>query len=411
MNRRIASVALIALILRLGAVRLTPSELYGDAEEYASLGKHLRFRGIYSMGGVRHWGHPPAEPQDGRLVSSTWRMPGLPLIFAALWGGDPQQPPTRRVQIFNAFCGTATAVLTAAVTGSALAGGVVAVWPLAIASDAAPYSEALFTVLMMIGLWLWNRRQPRSAGIALGMAALTRVAMLPCVVLLLFVSLLKIRRRREYLIVAVSGLLMLSPWMIRNSLVFHEFIVLAVAGSGTNLLAGTIPVPLFTGGSPWQRYNADPEFYRVTRGDWDDYATERLARVSGFRSIAAHPFRWIAARFVQYPRLLVYIGEQWYLRSWMIRPVKIVCIFLSLGLVILAFIGAYSARRDFEVLMFPAVLLVAMLAMHIPMLVETRLGAPLVPLWVVFAYQVKWPAEKRSPKLAGGTSSLASGSA
>ena len=385
MNRRIASVALIALVLRLGAVFSTPPELTGDAEEYASLGRHLRFRGVYSMGGVRHWGHPPAEPPDGRLVPSTWRMPGFPLVFAVLWGGDPKQPPTRRVQVFNAFCGSATAALTSAVTGSALAGVVVAVWPLTVATDTAPYSEALFTVLMMIGLWLWKRRRVRSAGIALGLAALTRVAMLPCLMLLPFVSLLRIPRRREYLIVAFSGLLTFSPWVIRNAILFHKFIPMAVAGSGTNLLAGTIPVPLFTGGSPWQRYMADPEFYRVTHGDWDDYETERLLRVSGFRSIAAHPFRWISARVAQYPRLLVYIGEQWYLRPWMIRPVKIACIFLSVGLVTLAFIGSYSARRDFEPLILPAVLLAAILAMHLPMMVETRLGAPLVPLWVVFA--------------------------
>jgi hypothetical protein len=261
----------------------------------------------------------------------------------------------------------------------------VAAWPLAVAIDTYPLSEALFTVLLMIGLWLWKRRRVKSAGIALGLAALTRVAMLPCLMLLAFVSLLRIPRRREYLIVAFSGLLMLSPWVIRNAIVFHEFIPMAAAGSGINLLAGTIPAPFFTGGSPWQRYMADPEFYRVTHGDWDDYETERLARVSAFRRIAAHPFRWISARPAQYARLLVYVGEEWYLRPWMIWPVKIACIFLSVGLVTLAFSGAYSARRDFEPLILPAVLLAAMLAVNFPLLGETRLLAPLVPLWVVFA--------------------------
>jgi len=128
MNRRIAAVALIAFVLRLAAVFSAPPALYGDSEEYASLGRHLRFNGAYSMGGVRHWGHPPAEPPDGRLVPSTWRMPGFPLVFAALWGSDPKQPPTRRVQVFNALCGSVTAALTASITASTLAGVVVAVF-------------------------------------------------------------------------------------------------------------------------------------------------------------------------------------------------------------------------------------------------------------------------------------------
>lgn len=381
----LAAVALLALIVRLGVVFSTPPKLEGDAEEYASLGEHLRFRAVYSMGGMRRWGHPPTEPSDGRLVPSTWRMPGFPLAFAALWGGDPKQPPTRRVQVFNAICGSTTATLAAAVTGSPLAGLVVAVWPLTVATDTVPYSEALFIVLMMIGLWLWRRRRVRSAGIVLGLGALTRVAMLPCLTLLLLVSLLKIPRRREYLMVAISGLLTLSPWVIRNAIVFHKFIPMAAAGSGTDLLAGAIPLPLFTGGSPWQRYMADPAFYKVTHGDWDDYETERRARVLGFHRIASHPFRWILVRVRQYPRLLIYIGEPWHFRPSIVWPLKIACIFLSVGLVSFALVGAYSMRSNPEPLILPAVLLAAMLAMHLPMMVEARLGAPLVPLWVVFA--------------------------
>jgi hypothetical protein len=312
-------------------------------------------------------------------------MPGFPLVFAALWGSDPQQPPTRRVQVFNALCGSVTAALTASITASTLAGVVVAVWPLSVATDAAPLSETVFTALLMVGIWLWKRRRVKSAGVALGLAALTRIAMLPCLMLLLFVPLLRLPRRREYLTVALFGLLTFSPWVIRNAIVFHKFVPMATAASGINLLAGTIPQSLFTGGSPWARFAADPEFYRITHGDWDDYETERLSRASAFGRIAAHPLRWISLRIAQYPRFLIYIGEQWYLRPWTIRPVKIACISLSIGLIALAFAGAFSARRDFEALLPTAVLLMAMLAVHLPSLVDARLGSPLIPLWAVFA--------------------------
>ena len=383
-RRRLVLVAVVALLFRSVAIWSSPAELTGDAEEYAALGKHLRFDGVFSMGGPRSWGHHPNDPADGRLAPSAWRPPGFPLVFAALWGNDPNRPPTRRVQVFNAVCGTTTAVLTVSIAGSVFPGLVVAAWPLMIQADVDPYSEALFDVLLMGGLWLWMRGFLKSAGIVLGLGSLTRITLFPCLLLFLFVSCWRAPRRRGCLTVAVFGLLTISPWIIRNEIVFREFIPVAIAGSGTNLMAGTIFVPLFSGAALYARFNADPEFSKITHGNRDDVETERLMRGAGIRRIVAHPFRWVAIRIAQYPRLLLDNGEHWY-RPGLVWPIKIVTLGLSTALVMAGLIGLYSVRYDLQRWLPALLLLAGTLALHAPILVVARLGAPLIPLWAVFA--------------------------
>lgn len=129
-------------------------------------------------------------------------------------------------------------------TCAILAGGVLTAFdPLLLAQAVLPMTETLAACLLTLGLYqLVNRRNLRS-GLVFGLASLSRPSLLACVGLILVSRFWPISRhtlRRQVvdcMQVGVAVLLVLSPWAVRNWMIFGEAVWTTTHGGYTFALA------------------------------------------------------------------------------------------------------------------------------------------------------------------------------
>jgi 4-amino-4-deoxy-L-arabinose transferase-like glycosyltransferase len=103
-------------------------------------------------------------------------------------------------------------------------------------------TETLFSFLLMLAIFYWGRGRSVIAGIAFGLATLTRPTMLPFLLMLPAISLLPGCRAawRRHLMILLVALAVSSIWLVRNAVTFGRFIPIAASGWGINLLCGTM---------------------------------------------------------------------------------------------------------------------------------------------------------------------------
>lgn len=374
----------MAAALRLIVAFQQPPVLVGDAEEYAAIGRHLRFDHQFSFGAVRRWGHPPIDDPAGHLEPTAFRAPLLPAAIAALWWTPRDRPPVRAIQVMNALAGGLTVVFTFLVAERFARGwlpiaaaGIVAVFPLAVESDAAPLSEALFTMLLMAGLLCWLRQRMTVAGALFGLASLTRVTLLPVLAVLTVAGVVPAFRKYRLLPMVAAAWLVIAPWTIRNALVTHRFVPVAIAGSGTNLLFGTIWVRPFGGRDLYSTYLADADVRAILAEAPDDATAEQRMQPVAIRRILAAPARWVFVRLAQFPRLLITASAG-------SPAAKLGAVAGDIALMVLAAVGIYRRRGSWQG-EWVLITLILMLLVYFPIMAEHRLAAPLVPLLAVYA--------------------------
>ncbi len=219
----LAALLLLALALRLGWVLLIDPEPKlegGDGPFYLHLGDQIaRGRGL-------RYGEPVA------VVG--------PVYPAYLAGMQMLLGPERVVvaaRVGQSFIGVALATLLFALgrcwkgpQAGLMAAGLVAVDFRFIVESGSIYTESLLTTLLMFGLWLYVLSLERDrplwwvlAGAVIGAAALTRgvVQLLP-LALLMHLRVKRTGRRlwRAWGLLLAGFALVVSPWMIRNWLIF-----------------------------------------------------------------------------------------------------------------------------------------------------------------------------------------------
>lgn len=233
----------LALLLRVaGAIAIDwryPTFLFGDSNSYWDLGRDL------SRGGPYEYGWEGAR---------CFRTPGYPAILAPLfwlW----QEPPLLAARLWGAILGTVVVGLIIRLgwrLGSprigSLAGWLAALHPELIISSALVLSETTFEVLLALQCLCWVSRDRVSEtpqkrklhfllplGLFAGLAVLVRpswAAALPIWFLALClesrdasgsVISLKLRCRRALVFGFVAALVM-SPWWIRNALLYETWI-------------------------------------------------------------------------------------------------------------------------------------------------------------------------------------------
>jgi 4-amino-4-deoxy-L-arabinose transferase-like glycosyltransferase len=231
-----------ALALRLVvALAWAPSPV-ADAADYDRLARGL----VEGRGYVSPSGQPTA-----------WRPPLYPGFVAAVYAVAGEHPEA--VRVAQAVVGAASAalvyVLAFGLLGSGpawLAGGLAAVDLASVFSVSRLLSEALFTFLLVLSVALVVRalgtsgRRSRAwalgGGLALGLGALTRGALVLYPVALVPVWLLARRGSGRALLAVVFGfVLAISPWTIRNERALHAFVPVATQG-GLTLWAGNHPL-------------------------------------------------------------------------------------------------------------------------------------------------------------------------
>jgi 4-amino-4-deoxy-L-arabinose transferase-like glycosyltransferase len=230
-RRAIAAIAVLALVLRLAFIAARDRPLVSDEIDYDRLGWTLASTGHYT--------------DDG--APTAYRPIGYPALVAGVYAVAGHRPGA--VTILQAFVDAASTVLLFVLAGGGrlglLAAGLWAAFPLAILYTDLLMPETAFTAILLAAACLTRRAFPSTALRALTLGALVGTAALlrPAAFLLIAALPLAFRvegtRITRAWVVLAGVLLVVGPWIVRNSIVLRY--PGPVTSTGANLLIGKHP--------------------------------------------------------------------------------------------------------------------------------------------------------------------------
>jgi len=198
-----------------------------DGQEFMSLARNIARHGRFTQDE-----NPPFHPD-------TWRCPGYPLLLAACVGilGDTAIGPILLQQVLAVGSAGLLVLIASRWTSPRRAGLIGLLWLLD------PYrgyytlwilSETWFVLLLLLGLWVWQRwmdhRTPVDllmVGVIAGFAILTRPIAAVLIPPILVGALVPQGRFRQRLVragtCAIGLLVPVGPWVARNKLVAGRF--------------------------------------------------------------------------------------------------------------------------------------------------------------------------------------------
>jgi 4-amino-4-deoxy-L-arabinose transferase-like glycosyltransferase len=254
---------LLALTVRLAATAVVGFSTlgFGDARIYLFAARTLAQTGQYP-----HRTDPPL-----------FRPPGYPAFLVVSTLGQPDRVALAKVA--NSIVGSLTALLLAWLSARifrrralAIATGVAAAvhptfWLMATEIQSEPLFLFFFLsagLLLLIGADRPSSNAALLAGVALGLAALTRstaLALAPFLLAPLADRRYPVRARGHLAASAVLGLVLaLAPWTIRNAMVFHELLPVNDAG-GASLY--------------WGNSRLAARYYRIrTRAEYEQWSLD-----------------------------------------------------------------------------------------------------------------------------------------
>ena len=251
----------------------------------------------------------------------------------------------------------------------------------------------LVLVFSLIAIWAVPSRSTWGfalAGVVLGLTALCRPTTFLFPVLFVAAVLIQDRKRLKQAIlpcaVFVAGFaLFITPWMIRNYVVFGHF---ELVGS----LAGE---QLYAANYGWEERDGPapmvPPEMRVKLEGRSDLERNRILMQEGFKEIVSHPLRF--AKNVAYRTLTFWtaIGmggpDFFYFSSG--RAGRETCVFVAVVniLLIAASILAFVRFRGpwTKESLIPLLLLAYFYIMHLPIIAFIRYSMPVIPFLMIFA--------------------------
>ena len=382
LNRELIALSALGLVTRLvwiSVVQFTE----GDSRQYIALAKNILFNHAFSLDETG----PPFAP-------TYIRPPLYPALMAALWWGD--SAPIMPVLILQAVAGALTVALVYLIardsfnrTVAVVAALGMALGPLSCRYSATLLTETLFTFFITLGFFLWGRKRFSWTGVAFGLAALTRPTMMPFLCILLLLILLPGWRqyRRAFITIFLVTAAVVSFWVVRNAVVFREFIPVTTSGYGTNLLYGTIETKI-VGDDVWTQVLNDP-VNRLEPGE--THMSKAIQRIK------AAPLHWLVVRAKQYPRLFmdsgdyllgsnnVPIGQALRERRWLVILTKLAFILGNALFFALAAFGIYVERKRFVPLAHITLFPIFLALVHLPMWIEARYAVPMLPLAAILS--------------------------
>lgn len=383
----------IAVIVRLFWLWWRPYPITGDPREYLTLARNLVFYHTYTLDIV-----------SNSTYDLTSRAPLYSALIAALWWGN--SAPLALVKAVQVILGSATAGLVYLLARDRfdrrvgiIAGLGMAVAPMSSYFAGAILADTLYIFLVTLGLFLWGRRRSVSAGMVFGLAALTKPTVLPFLALLPFLGLLPAWRQqwRRYLLMTGVALVVISPWVVRNTLINKRFTLVGAQGYGEMILFGAIKTPY---DDPWTTLQNHP-MVKVDEGSTDLLEVDRARARRGLNYLKDHPWDWLVVRLTnQYPRLLiddggyvldfrnVHFGDVFRNpRPFVMLLVanKFVFVVGNILLFVFAAFGFIVERARFVELSHLTLFPIALLLNYLPLWIETRHSLPLVPSIAIFA--------------------------
>ncbi len=233
-RRRLTLLALGAFLLRLAVIAAcSDAGLFADMRDYQARALHLLRHGTFYPDAF--W--PPIYPV---FLAAVYAVAGVNL-FA--------------VRLIQAGLGALSVALTFVLARrilsartSLVAAAVVAVYPALVLLPVLVLSENVFVPLVLLGLWLGQRRErhaPFLAGIALATATLTRSVGWAAIAGVA-VSLMADRQERRQItrslaLLAAGCAVVMLPWAARNAALYGRPVVVLDTASGYNFLLGNNP--------------------------------------------------------------------------------------------------------------------------------------------------------------------------
>lgn len=422
-----AGVFLLALVVRLYPAIRFPEPYrhgrgpFGDTLVYHTIAFNLYKGHGYSATPGRDTFGDDLQDRSIEYRPAIFRAPAYPLFLSIIYRiwGNPSETLTRdawraiwqKVRLIQCVLDACVCLLVLVVVRtvsstpawmSLIAAALYAVCPYPIYYTRALLTETLTTFLMAVFLLisllaLKHRRLWRLglAGVAFGGVTLSRPEYLlfaPVVAL----SLMFLNRRdprtgiAQSVAYALGAVLVISPWTIRNSLVFKKPILISAGGWGGNLYFGAVLTR--ENWSWWWRQQYPDHLFldEEERRLFLDYNTRYLTtlidgtleeineRDKAFFQLTVR--RLQKAPLLTVKRWIVKIPRLWYLDSipfYRDREASGAFVLLSLIVAAFAFVSAPPATRAPMALVW--LLMIYLTVLLIPFHVESRYSVPLMP--------------------------------
>lgn len=395
-NSNVIFLFIASFVLRTSYILWKGSWLAGDSHDYLNIAKNIAFFFSFSFG------------KDGSALTATaFRPPIYPLLISPFYRTGY---PIESILLIQIILGSATVSLAYLLakrhfgvriaTVGALA---LMIEPFTIHYTSGVMTETLFTFLVVLGVYLIDKKNWVFAGTVFGLAALTRPAIVFFLVGLVFLSIFSVwsSRRRAFFTVLIVAAATVSIWSVRNAIVFKEFIPISSTGYGYILLCGTLDVPMLSD-EGWNIVKNDSAIKQrlknIKRG-WTESAADRELFREALRRILSNPATWLRVRVKQYIRLYIdsapyilgrsnmRIGDAIQNGNWLFVAFKFLLVGRSFIAVGLALIAIFLLRNKLDKLIHIFLFPVAMMLIHIPLWTENRYLLPIVPfLCILGAY-------------------------
>lgn len=374
-----AGIMLLAFLVRgLFLVAWRPGEvLTNDAAGYDVLAMMLLERGEF---GVRP-GQPLANLQPGYPLF----LAGVYALFGHhLWAARGAQ----------ALVGALTALLAFLLgrrlfgeRAGILAAGGVALSPELVAASSLLLTEVWFAFLLSVAVWAFlagessgSPARSVAAGLAVGVASLTRGAALVLLPVMAGSILLRRPRPRAFVLAGlfvVASLLPLAPWIARNYIRFGAFIPVRTTGGHAAWSGNYLPWD-----GRWR--GNEPPLSDLVAGR-TDLEADRILYREAWAMIAAEPGAHLLLWIRKIPRFWLGVpGSELLLAG---RPGVIALLGASWA-VVLALGGSgvlWAARRDGGAVRLVLLVLAGFTLLHLPLIAIPRYRVPLIPLVMPFA--------------------------
>jgi 4-amino-4-deoxy-L-arabinose transferase-like glycosyltransferase len=386
------TIFVLACIVRLIALWIYADDDVGraDQSEYLALAQNIKLHGVFSYGAPHTWGAPGLLNTEGPFVPTAARPPLYPLLIASLWWGEAR--PLLEVRVAQCLMGGLVAVLAYLIglrifgrRAALFAGLGMAFAPVSATLPAAILTETLFTFLLTLGMWLWERKYLVMAGVVLGLATLTRAILLPILAAIALMAVMLKFSRVTHLKILLGAALVIAPWTVRNAITQHAFVPVASTGWGANIFLGTYDIP-YGAGNLWPIINKDEEFIKIVYGTPTETVAEGQLMQVALKRIGAAPLHWAYMRIKQYPRLFMSSG--FYLLPVLPIPkslMSVVYVGANVLFLLLSAWGLFLARAQWHQVYPLALVAFIVCASQFPGVGEERYMTPVVPLLMVFA--------------------------
>jgi len=397
MRRRLLLIFAIALAARLGFLTARGAFEAPDTAEYRLLARNvLRFH-TFSMDE-----RPPAAP-------AIRRPPVYPLFLASLMTiTSSRNAPAIAQAVLDAFVAMMIFLIASGVVRPpfAIAAAVFyAIHPGPISATVAVLSETVFTTLLcaaaLFALIAAERVSPIIAiisGIAFGLAALTRSIGVVYLIAVLAV-LLAFRFRRVAVIIGISAIIVIAPWIVRSSRLAGRFVFIQAPSSFGWYLPSLWWLDQNDEPAMWRHYYAsDPYGARLepAKTPAEVMRADDFGRQQAIENIRKNPRAYLNSRLHAFPHLFLNtfdpftginrsIGDVIRANDFGVLAIKLALLLAFSALpMAAAIIGLPASRKTLAASIAAAIWLVT-LAFHIPVWIEYRYWLPALPFQIVTA--------------------------